>query len=354
MVEFGLKLEDNKVAEWSDRYIDYEKLKSLLKKAKGAAEKLASAEGECDPELVREVRASYVRRASEGRLSRTSSKGSLALSLPQNLSGVALHNMEHEDEAALGEDAAEGGGAEGSEANLGGGGGEEYGFFGEGEGGATGSSEQKGGRSEETVPLVDGNDGQYGSTSGERIDKEGAEREEPLGEEMSVPIKQKDSFSGVKGVVSGVAGYFHKETGEADDASGKERAKLEEMMKATDDCIFDFSTFLYNEVCQDFVAFSRAKSIWQRIRSGIATCRVPINIHMHIFYSIIDLACWPTIFAGSRSKKSIPSTRRSLATQPRGLITSWRVRKPWDWDAAAMSTALPMWRAVCRSILSPY
>lgn len=36
MVEFGLKLEDNKVAEWADTYIDYEKLKDLLKKSQAA------------------------------------------------------------------------------------------------------------------------------------------------------------------------------------------------------------------------------------------------------------------------------------------------------------------------------
>ncbi|KAL3926512.1 MAG: hypothetical protein SGBAC_013451, partial [Bacillariaceae sp.] len=36
MVEFGLKLEDNKVAEWSQHYLDYEKLKAILKKAKTA------------------------------------------------------------------------------------------------------------------------------------------------------------------------------------------------------------------------------------------------------------------------------------------------------------------------------
>ena len=34
MVEFGLKLEDNKVSEWSDHYLDYEGLKKILKKAK--------------------------------------------------------------------------------------------------------------------------------------------------------------------------------------------------------------------------------------------------------------------------------------------------------------------------------
>mmetsp|Transcript_16374 Transcript_16374/g.29704 ORF Transcript_16374/g.29704 Transcript_16374/m.29704 type:complete len:872 (-) Transcript_16374:91-2706(-) len=38
MVEFGLKLEDNKVDEWSSQYIDYEKLKAVLKRAKASAE----------------------------------------------------------------------------------------------------------------------------------------------------------------------------------------------------------------------------------------------------------------------------------------------------------------------------
>lgn len=40
MVEFGLKLEDNKVADWSDRYIEYEKLKAILKKSKSAVQRL--------------------------------------------------------------------------------------------------------------------------------------------------------------------------------------------------------------------------------------------------------------------------------------------------------------------------
>lgn len=38
MVEFGLKLEDNKVDEWSSEYIDYEKLKAVLKRAKASAQ----------------------------------------------------------------------------------------------------------------------------------------------------------------------------------------------------------------------------------------------------------------------------------------------------------------------------
>lgn len=36
MVEFGLKLEDNKVSEWAAFYLNYDALKAILKKAKGA------------------------------------------------------------------------------------------------------------------------------------------------------------------------------------------------------------------------------------------------------------------------------------------------------------------------------
>jgi hypothetical protein len=39
MVEFGLKLEDNKVSEWSEYYLNYEKLKAILKKAKASHKK---------------------------------------------------------------------------------------------------------------------------------------------------------------------------------------------------------------------------------------------------------------------------------------------------------------------------
>lgn len=39
MVEFGLKLDDNKVSEWSEFYLDYDKLKAVLKKAKASKKK---------------------------------------------------------------------------------------------------------------------------------------------------------------------------------------------------------------------------------------------------------------------------------------------------------------------------
>jgi hypothetical protein len=39
MVDFGLKLEDNKVSEWSDKYIDYDALKKILKTASAEIKK---------------------------------------------------------------------------------------------------------------------------------------------------------------------------------------------------------------------------------------------------------------------------------------------------------------------------
>ena len=35
MVEFGLKLEDNKVDKWAHEYIDYEKLKAVVSVGEG-------------------------------------------------------------------------------------------------------------------------------------------------------------------------------------------------------------------------------------------------------------------------------------------------------------------------------
>ena len=46
MVEFGLKLQDNKVEEWSNKYIDYEKLKQLLQIAKKASKARDSLENQ--------------------------------------------------------------------------------------------------------------------------------------------------------------------------------------------------------------------------------------------------------------------------------------------------------------------
>jgi len=58
MVEFGLKLEDNKVSEWSDKYIDYDALKKILKKASAAVKKRDDL---CKrkPELAEEIVIAY-------------------------------------------------------------------------------------------------------------------------------------------------------------------------------------------------------------------------------------------------------------------------------------------------------
>ena len=58
MVEFGLKLEDNKVDEWSDKYIDYEALKKILKKASSAIKKRDELIKR-KPDLAAEIIAAY-------------------------------------------------------------------------------------------------------------------------------------------------------------------------------------------------------------------------------------------------------------------------------------------------------
>jgi len=78
MVEFGLKLEDNKVADWSDHYIDYEKLKAILKKAKNAIKKRDDLMKR-RPELAEEIREAY--EAGKAALYKESSRSSSAATL---------------------------------------------------------------------------------------------------------------------------------------------------------------------------------------------------------------------------------------------------------------------------------
>jgi hypothetical protein len=53
------RLEDNKVEQWSDKYIDYEKLKAVLKKAKAAANNVDDLKKKLPRELVDECRKEY-------------------------------------------------------------------------------------------------------------------------------------------------------------------------------------------------------------------------------------------------------------------------------------------------------
>jgi len=56
--DISQKSEDNKVAEWADKYIDYARLKLFIKKAKKAAEAYEALEKR-RPELAAEVKAAY-------------------------------------------------------------------------------------------------------------------------------------------------------------------------------------------------------------------------------------------------------------------------------------------------------
>jgi len=64
MVNFELKLEDNKVAVWSDKYIDYSKIKKLFSKITVAVKSRENLEKR-HPDLAKEFKASYKRQLSE-------------------------------------------------------------------------------------------------------------------------------------------------------------------------------------------------------------------------------------------------------------------------------------------------
>lgn len=65
MVEFGLKLQDNQVAEWADKYVDYLKLKDLLSKAATATEKRQELEKRMPTEAAK-IKAEYFASLADG------------------------------------------------------------------------------------------------------------------------------------------------------------------------------------------------------------------------------------------------------------------------------------------------
>ena len=81
MVEFGLKLEDNKVDKWSPHYIDYEKLKAILKRAKSGFEYRDELIARLPPSLIAEVEQERKLRALESSTSLMSGRSSLKSSL---------------------------------------------------------------------------------------------------------------------------------------------------------------------------------------------------------------------------------------------------------------------------------
>ena len=73
MVEFGLKLEDNKVDKWAREYIDYEKLKAVLKRAKACAEYRDSIQNRASKQVVEAVLKERKRRLEGGETESTNS-----------------------------------------------------------------------------------------------------------------------------------------------------------------------------------------------------------------------------------------------------------------------------------------
>jgi len=100
MVEFGLKLDDNKVQEWSDKYMKYEELKKLIKNAKKAADARKELEKR-NPSLAAEIKAKSTR--GPPRLIGKSASGVLLSSSNGEMSKDALTVSGHSLAASLGE-----------------------------------------------------------------------------------------------------------------------------------------------------------------------------------------------------------------------------------------------------------
>jgi SPX domain len=64
MVEFGLKLEDNKVAEWRDKYVRYDRLKLVLDRVKKNSERYKALKAK-NPSLASSIEEAYYRKKEE-------------------------------------------------------------------------------------------------------------------------------------------------------------------------------------------------------------------------------------------------------------------------------------------------
>ncbi|KAL3772850.1 hypothetical protein ACHAWO_002680 [Cyclotella atomus] len=106
MVEFGLKLEDNKVEQWSDKYIDYEKLKAILKKAKVASNNVQDLKKKLPRDVVESCSMEYDARKVREEERRLLDQ-QLKLQHDENNSGIhsALTSRASSPLTTLGEDA---------------------------------------------------------------------------------------------------------------------------------------------------------------------------------------------------------------------------------------------------------
>ena len=96
MVEFGLKLQDNKFVEWEGKYIDYEGLKRLIIKGKKAT-KLREELEKRNPEIVKEVKVSY----PENNDFKISSEASLNIYDASSLGDESRHSCISSDERSV-------------------------------------------------------------------------------------------------------------------------------------------------------------------------------------------------------------------------------------------------------------
>ena len=90
MVEFGLKLEDNKVDKWSTKYIDYEKLKSILKRAKSGYEYRDELISRMPIAVVTEVTAERERKKKESAVSLLSGVSGISGGVPLEMIGSGV------------------------------------------------------------------------------------------------------------------------------------------------------------------------------------------------------------------------------------------------------------------------
>lgn len=99
MVEFGLKLEDNKVSEWSDKYIDYEDLKKILQKASAAVKKKDEL---CKrkPELAEEIIAAYNKGQGPNQMTPSSSQHDLVGSIVGHV-GLSIQEEGGQEQAVV-------------------------------------------------------------------------------------------------------------------------------------------------------------------------------------------------------------------------------------------------------------
>lgn len=106
MVEFGLKLEDNKVSEWGEHYMDYEALKKILKKAKKAQKKYEETSEE-NPKEAKEVTEAYHSGAYDQMEHVRSTQDLSKVNSAQNLGAVASEESNKEVEADADEEIGE-------------------------------------------------------------------------------------------------------------------------------------------------------------------------------------------------------------------------------------------------------